>query len=70
MSTFVMLIFLKGLGCSLVNDLGDMMKWRSWWHDEVKTSSRIIEEIKDTSRLWVSAGAKHLAILVDRTPSE
>jgi len=35
-----------------------------------KTPTRIIEEIKETARLWVSAGAKHLALLVDATTSE
>ena len=45
-----------------------LVAWSIWcernsriFYDAVKTPSRIVEEIKETARLWVSAGAKHLA---------
>ena len=54
-----------------------LVAWSIWcernsriFYDAVKTPSRIVEEIKETARLWVSAGAKHLATLVDRPSSE
>ena len=56
--------------------LAFLVAWSFWcertrrtFNDEVKTPSRIFDKIK-MSRLWVSAGAKHRAFLVDRSTSE
>lgn len=43
---------------------------RCIFDDQVKPVSRIIDEIKEAAKLWVSAGAKHLAALVDQPFSE
>ena len=57
--------------------LAILVAWSIWcernrriFYDAVKTTTRIVEEIKENARLWVSAGAKHLATIVDRPSSE
>ena len=52
--------------------LAILVVWSIWcernrrvFNDEVKAPDKIVEEIKDTSRLWTAAGAQHLASLVD-----
>ena len=51
--------------------------WTIWcdrnrrvFNEEAKSAARIIDEIKEASRWWISAGAKHLFFLVDRHISE
>ena len=57
--------------------LAILVTWTIWcernrqvFNEEVKSTARIIDEIKEASRLWISASAKHLAFLVDRHISE
>jgi len=57
--------------------LAILVTWTIWcernrqvFNEEVKSTARIIDEIKEASGLWISASAKHLAFLVDRHISE
>jgi hypothetical protein len=43
---------------------------RRIFEDQVKPVSRLVDDIKEAAKLWVSARAKHLAVLVDRPFSE
>ena len=52
--------------------LAILVIWTLWgernrriFDDQVKSASGIVEEIKEAAKLWMSAGAKHLAALVD-----
>ena len=77
----VLLVFAPSLSVTPeatgARSLAFLVAWSIWcernrrvFSDEVKPPSKIVEEIKDTSRLWTAAGAKNLAFLVNRPPSE
>ena len=51
--------------------------WTLWgernrriFDDQLKPTSRVLDEIKEAARMWNSAGSKHLAALVDLPISE
>ncbi|KAF8699001.1 hypothetical protein HU200_034833 [Digitaria exilis] len=57
--------------------LAILIVWTVWcernariFNEQEKPIAKIIDDIKDTARLWGAAGAKHLAALVDRPISE
>jgi hypothetical protein len=57
--------------------LAILVTWKIWcernnriFNNKEQSVARILEDIKDTTRLWVLAGAKHLAALVVNQSSE
>ncbi|KAF8658754.1 hypothetical protein HU200_059240 [Digitaria exilis] len=57
--------------------LAILVVWTIWsernariFKDEDRTADRLVQEIRDTARLWCTAGARHLATLVAQHFSE
>lgn len=64
-------------GGDVQHSIAILVVWTIWcernariFNEEEKTVHRLVQEIKDTVRLWCTAGAKQMAVLVATQLSE